>query len=414
MEVDVFGQDFAQVTKAAHIVQAKLQGIAGLEGVDLGVQEATPMFEFNIDREEAASLGVTYSDIASAIDTATNGNLASYYQELGFQYPIYVQEPVNKRKTAEQILDLPITPSASISPAGSGVSTASRTILLRQVATPKYVLGPNQITRINRQRYIAVTGRVSQGRSDSEIQAQISEAMNGLSLGNGIYWDYGTNQKRRGEEFSGLTLAVFMAIALIYIVLASQFESYVYPLIVLCSVPLCAIGVVLALFLTGRNFGLTAFIGLLMLIGIAVKNGILLVDYTNQLRSKGMPRDQAILQAGPTRLRPILMTSSAAILGMLPLAMQIGKGSETEAPLATAVVGGLFTSTALTLFVVPVVYTLFDDAARRFRKNDRDLAPAAMIGPSVSATGSVGRAKTQDEVGRPGMDVPPVGREFNE
>ena len=298
MEVDVFGQDYAQVTKAAHMVQSKMQGIAGLDAVDLGVQESTPTMEFNIDRDEAASLGVSYNDIATAIDTATNGNLASYYQELGFQYPIYVQEPEYARKTGNQLMTLPITPSsANSSPSVNGTGSPT-TITLGQVAQPMYVYTPNQITRINRQRYIAVTGRVSPGRSESEIQAQITKSLDGVNLGNGIYWQYGLTQQRRGEEFAGLGLAVFMAIALIYIVLASQFESYVYPLIVLCSVPLCGIGVVLALFLTGRNFGLTAFIGLLMLIGIAVKNGILLVDYTNQLRTKGMSRDNAILQAG--------------------------------------------------------------------------------------------------------------------
>jgi HAE1 family hydrophobic/amphiphilic exporter-1 len=142
---------------------------------------------------------------------------------------------------------------------------------------------------------------------------------------------------------------------------------------------------VLGLFLTGRAFGLTAFIGLLMLIGIVVKNGILLVDYTNQLRARGMPRDEALLTAGPTRLRPILMTTLAAMLGMLPLALGIGQGSEMYVPLATVVIGGLMTSTMLTLFVVPTVYTYFDDLGRRFRKEPRDLSRAHMVEPSVEA-----------------------------
>ncbi len=180
-------------------------------------------------------------------------------------------------------------------------------------------------------------------------------------------------------------LAVVLAVGLIYMLLASQFESFVHPLTVLLSVPLSAIGVILALFLTGRAFGLTAFIGLLMLVGIVVKNGILLVDYTNLLRSRGMPRDEAVLTAGPTRLRPILMTASAAVLGMLPLAIGLGKGSETQAPMATAVVGGLITSTLLTLFVVPTVYTLFDDLARLFRKDKLDLAAPELVEPSVEA-----------------------------
>src|SRR5437016_11538464 len=167
--------------------------------------------------------------------------------------------------------------------------------------------------------------------------------------------------------------------------LASQFESFVHPLTVLLSVPLSAIGVVLALFLSGRAFGLTAFIGLLMLVGIVVKNGILLIDYTNVLRGRGMNRDEAVLTAGPTRLRPILMTTCAAVFGMMPLAIGLGRGSETQAPMATAVIGGLITSTMLTLFIIPTVYCLFDDLARFFRKDERDLHPAEIVEPTVEA-----------------------------
>ena len=160
-------------------------------------------------------------------------------------------------------------------------------------------------------------------------------------------------------------LAVVLAICIIYMLLASQFESLIHPLTILLSVPLAATGVLLALFLTGRAFGLTAFIGVLMLVGIVVKNGILLVDYTNVLRGRGMERNEALLTAGPTRLRPILMTASAATLGMLPIALGFGKGSEIQGPMATAVIGGLITSTALTLFVVPTVYAILDDGLRR-------------------------------------------------
>src|SRR5439155_7017024 len=153
------------------------------------------------------------------------------------------------------------------------------------------------------------------------------------------------NPKGEDEELSGMWLAVVLAICLIYMLLASQFESFVHPLTVLLSVPLCAVGVILALFLSGRAFGLTAFIGLLMLVGIVVKNGILLVDYTNVLRGRGVPRNEAVLTAGPTRLRPILMTTMATIFGMLPMALGLGQGSETLVPMPTAVIGGLATST---------------------------------------------------------------------
>jgi hydrophobic/amphiphilic exporter-1 (mainly G- bacteria), HAE1 family len=221
-------------------------------------------------------------------------------------------------------------------------------------------MGPSEITRQDRQRYIAVTGTPTD-RSPGEIQDDMQKALSGIHFPQGYYTDWGLNQKRRAEEFAGLGVAVVLAISLIYMLLASQFESFVLPLTVLLSVPLSAVGVILALFLTGRSFGLTAFIGLLMLVGIVVKNGILLVDYTNVLRGRGVSRNEAVLTAGPTRLRPILMTASATILGMLPIALALGKGSEVQAPMATAVIGGLATSTVLTLLVVPVAYTVFDD-----------------------------------------------------
>jgi len=376
MEVDVFGNDEDAVMNQSKAVMDQMRLIPGLQSVDLGVQEATPELQWTIDRDKANMLGVTFTDIANLLTTATSGTQANYYLENGFQYPIFVQVPESQRKTVDQLLKLPVFPSVKATNTNAPAATSTGPItqpLLSQVATPHYALGPNQLTRINRQRFIAVTGR-EQGRSESEIQADVQKALDKMDWKNGMSYQFGLNQKRRVEEFSGLGSAVFLAIALIYMLLASQFESFIYPLVVLTSVPLCAMGVLVGLFLSGRAFGLTAFIGLLMLIGIVVKNGILLVDYTSQLRGRGMPRDDAILTAAPTRLRPILMTSSAAILGMLPLAMGIGKGSETQAPLATAVVGGLTTSTMLTLFIVPIVYTMFDDLGKKLyqwrHKND--------------------------------------------
>ena len=212
--------------------------------------------------------------------------------------------------------------------------------------------------------------------------------MTGVTLPDGYYWDWGYNQKQQAQEFSGMALAIGLAIGLIYMLLAAQFESFVHPLTILCSVPVSSVGVLLALFLTGRHFGLTAMIGMLMLVGIVVKNGILLVDYTNLLRRQGMSRDAAVQLAGPTRLRPILMTSSAAILGMIPIALALGKGSETNAPMATVVIGGLLTSTFLTLFVVPVVYTVFDDLGRRFRRDDRDFSAPVLVEPTPAGVGT--------------------------
>jgi HAE1 family hydrophobic/amphiphilic exporter-1 len=375
IEVDIYGNDLTTLSRLGNEVIGRLSGISGLQNLDVNWEEAMPEIHWKINRDKALQLGVTFSDVADTIGAATNGQISSYYQEQGFQYPIIVQLPESSRKTVDELKNLAIHPS---------LPGATHDVLLQQVATPEYGYGPSQITRQNRQRYIAVTGQ-PEIRSTGDIQKDIEKAMAGMSLPSGYYWDWGTNLKQNAEEFSGMALAVFLAVALIYMLLAAQFESFIHPLTVLASVPLSAVGVILALFLTGRTFGLTAFVGLLMLVGIVVKNGILLVDYTNVLRGRGVPRDEAVLTAGPTRLRPILMTASAAILGMLPLATGLAKGSETQTPMATAVIGGLMTSTLLTLFVVPTVYTLFDDLSRFFRRDKRDLAPSEWIEPTVDA-----------------------------
>jgi len=383
MEVDIFGQDLDADTTKAREVMSVMQGVPGLESVDLSIQDSSPELRWTVDRPKAAQVGVTYADIANALGTSTLGTLSTYYQENGYQYPIYVQVPENQRKSIADEGNLPVKTIPGANP-----GDPPRQVLLKQVAHPEPGTGPNQITRLNRQRYIAVTGRVVD-RSESAVQADIQTAMDKVQFQNGMYWTFGDQQLRRAREFGGLGVTVLLAIALIYMLLASQFESFIYPLVVLCSVPLCTVGVILALFISNRAFGLTAYVGILMLIGIVVKNGILLVDYTNQLRGRGYSRDDALLTAGPTRLRPILMTSLCAILGMLPLALKLGNSSEMQAPLATAVIGGLSTSTFLTLLVVPVVYTLFDDLARKLRGNKRDLAPAEMVEPTVAATGPV-------------------------
>ncbi|HET6383800.1 MAG TPA: efflux RND transporter permease subunit [Armatimonadota bacterium] len=370
LEVDVFGDDLGTLSKISKVVMAKMRTIPGLENIDVNWDAATPEIQWTIDRQKALQMGVTFSDVSNTINTATNGTIASYYQEKGFQFPIIVQLPEADRKTIPEMENLTVTPSIGAPAMGSPL----KDVTLSQVATPHYGLGPSEITRQDRARYIAISG-VPQGRSPGEIQADLQKAMDSIKLPQGYHWDWGINQKRRTEEFGGMGLAIALAICLIYILLAAQFESFIHPLTVLTSVPLSAVGIILGLFLTNRSFGLTAMIGMLMLVGIVVKNGILLVDYTNVLRSRGMSMHEAVLVAGPTRLRPILMTASAATLGMLPIAIAIGKGSEINAPMATAVIGGLITSTFLTLLVVPTVYTLFDDLGHILKRRRSGVGP---------------------------------------
>ncbi len=359
IEVDIMGNDLGTLSSLSKDMMAQLQKVPGLQNLDVNWQESMPEIQWQVDREKASQLGVSFQDVADTLSTATNGTTSTYFQEQGFQYPIIVQVPEIDRKTIGGMANLIVTPSAGV---------AGRQILLSQVARSIFANGPSQITRQDRQRFIAVTGS-PQGRDTGAIMKDMQPILEGLqkSMPSGYYWDWGTNQKQMADEFGGMTLAIFLAIGLIYMLLAAQFESLLHPLAILFSVPMAATGVILAMFLTGRPFGLTALIGMLMLVGIVVKNGILLVDYTNTLRERGVPRDEAILTASPTRLRPILMTACAAILGMLPVALALGKGGEIQAPMATAVIGGLITSTALTLFVVPIVYSFLDDLAGRRR-----------------------------------------------
>ena len=357
VDVDIFGPDLNTLYSNALTMIDKLRDVPGLTNLDVNWLDATPEIQWKVDRDKAMQLEVSFSDVANTINTATNGATTTYYQEQGFEYPIIVQMPEKTRKTIDEMESLVVRSSAP---------GTSNDILLSQVATPIVTMGPSQITRQDRQRYIEVSG-TPQGRSSGDVQKDIQKILDAQPyLPTGYYWDWGVNQKRQAEEFGGMPIAIFLAIGLIYMLLAAQFESFIHPLTILFSVPLAVTGVILALFLTDRSFGLTAFIGVLMLIGIVVKNGILLVSYTNQLREAGMGREEAVLTASPTRLRPILMTACAAMLGMLPIAIGLGKGSEIQAPMATAVIGGLLTSTMLTLLVVPTVYTVFDDISNRF------------------------------------------------
>ncbi|MHB9023300.1 MAG: efflux RND transporter permease subunit [Armatimonadota bacterium] len=359
IEMNIFGNDLNTLSRLSRAVMGDLRDVSGLENLDVNWQESMPELQWKVDRQKAAQLGITFRDISDVLSVSTNGSTATYYQEGGYQYPIIVQLPEAERKTVDAMANLVVTPS--------GGGNGKQGVTLRQVARYTFAEGPNQITRQNRQRFISVTGIPSPERPISDIQRDVERAFEKVQFPSGYYWEWGTSQQQQAEEFTGLSLAVILAIAIIYMLLAAQFESLRHPLAIMLSVPLAVTGVILALFLTDRSFGLTALIGMLMLVGIVVKNGILLVDYTNTLRRRGIARNEAILTAAPTRLRPILMTAFATMFGMLPIALGLGHGSEIHTPMATTVIGGLLTSTLLTLFVVPVAYSFLDDLATRRR-----------------------------------------------
>ncbi|MHB1458682.1 MAG: efflux RND transporter permease subunit, partial [Armatimonadota bacterium] len=223
-----------------------------------------------------------------------------------------------------------------------------------------YSTGPTKIDRKNRQRKVSVTTDFLPGYKLTTMQKLVAEKIAAVDLG-GVTLNYGGEFQEMVESFIKLFGALILAMLLVYMLMAALFESLLNPLIIMLSVPMALVGAILAIIVTGESLNIISMIGIIMLIGLVTKNAILLVDYTNTLRRRGMERNPAILEAGPTRLRPILMTTFAMIFGMLPTALKLGRGSEMRAPMAIAVIGGLIISTLLTLVVIPVMYTLMDD-----------------------------------------------------
>ncbi len=367
LAIQIYGPDVNELYKLAQGVIPQLAQIPGVIRPDTNITPSQPEVDVTVDRRVAAQLGLSTGDIATIISTATTGTIASYWQTNGTQYPILVQYPPSQRRTLASLNQLQIMPNpaqtaVTTSVGGSALNAPSSqsltTVPLSGVAKIAIGQGPSQISRQNKQRRIDVTAPIV-GAALGDVVQQAQDIMQSYELPSGYRWQFGPAITQNNDTFGALTLVVILAIALIYMLLASQFESFLDPLVIMMSVPFALIGIVASLWLTHRAFGLTAFIGSLMLVGIAVKNAILVVEFTKQLRrDEGLSPREALMQAGPMRLRPILMTTLATLGGMLPIALGIEAGSETQAPLGTVVIGGLITSTMLSLIVVPTLYLL--------------------------------------------------------
>jgi HAE1 family hydrophobic/amphiphilic exporter-1 len=408
LDVQIYGSDVNTLyTIAQNQVIPKLAQIPGVTRPDTGITPSQPLLNVTVDRVRAASLGLSTQTISQTIDTGTSGSIASYLQINGTQYPIIVQLPASERRSYQSIADLQLpAPGAggaqiaggTIGGSGSLLSSSGSinpsqlyalpTVPLSDVATIAAGLGPSEITRQDKQREIDVTASVS-GAPLGAVIAQSQSVMNSIALPAGYHWQFGQAVQQQGQAFSSLGLIVLMAILLIYMLLASQFESLLHPIVIMVSVPLSIAGVVVALIVTHRAFGLTAFIGALMLVGIVVKNAILVVEFTNQLRRRGLQARDAVLQAAPLRLRPILMTTLATVGGMLPIASGIEAGSQTQAPLGTVVIGGLLCSTMLSLIVIPTLYLwVVNNVESRFAKRRAKREGRAHVGETPAPSGA--------------------------
>jgi hydrophobic/amphiphilic exporter-1 (mainly G- bacteria), HAE1 family len=362
--VEIRGHELDVSKRLAQDVKTLLDSTPGIADSRVGREEGRPEIAVRVDRDKAAILGLSVTGVANTIRTNLAGTQAAMFREAGNEYPIVVRLRQSDRNEIASVGDVLLsTPQGQVLPAKNVMVTAREQ-------------GPVQIERKNQERIQRVNAEVETTLSESvaAVQARLPEVQvpTGFSVG------FGNEVEEQAKSFRELQLVLVLAILLVYTVMASQYESLRDPFIIMFSIPLAAIGVVGALLLTDTPFSMQAYIGIIMLAGIVVSNAILLVDYANTLRHRDkMDIRTAIETAGHHRLRPILMTSVCTMLGLVPMSLGIGEGSELQVPLARVVIGGLLTSTLITLVFVPAMYTLFEEGwGAMFRRGAKTDAPA--------------------------------------
>ncbi len=369
IRVEIFGHDLQVAEALASEVESRLKNIRGVVNTETSIKESVPELRINLDRNRVADLGLSTAQIGQVISSSILGTVATRFREGGDEFDIRVQL-VKEARTNKTDIDniLLLTPMG-------------KQIPLRAVATVDYSKAPKQIIREDQERLVTVDVDVA-GRDLRTTTSDIRKALRQLPIPNDFRIEIGGVAEEQQESFMYLGLALIVAILLTYMVMASQFESLLDPFIILFTIPLSFIGVALSLLVTGTELTVMALVGLVMLVGIVVNNGIVLVDYTNQLRNRGMELYEAIQQAGKVRMRPVLMTALTTIFGMMPLALGLGESGENWAPMARSVIGGLTVATVLTLIVVPVIYAVLETIAERIRLR-REARAAAKYGEAI-------------------------------
>jgi HAE1 family hydrophobic/amphiphilic exporter-1 len=371
---------YADLGAEAEKVLEQLKAVPGLVDFNTSFTAGRPEVRFAVDRQKAAELGLSTAQIGSTIRTLVNGQVVTTYRGDDNEADIRVLLDDRRGASVDDILNLSL-----LTPAG-------KLIPLRQVATPEEAAGPGQILRVDKQPTVRISANVA-GRPVPAAVAEVTALVGTIALPNGLIVKMGGTTEAQNEGFRSLGLAMLLSVIFIYMVLASQFNSFVQPLLIMIALPLAIVGALLALLATGWALDMTAFIGFIMLMGLVTKNSILLVDFANRERTKGLSAEQAMLRAGPIRLRPILMTSLSMILAMIPLVLGLSAGGEFRQGMSIAIMGGLVTSTLLTLLIVPVAYALVvgwqerwqtGRRARQAAKEAREEAAAAAAGTAAA------------------------------
>ena len=348
IQMEITGANVDEIVKVSEQVTAAIEKVPGVTNVKSSWEVGKPELRVSLDRLRAADLGVNVAQVASALRTSIEGDTNAKLRDQGEEYDIRIRLAKVDRQNVTDVGNIVVGKQEGLP------------VYLRDVAGISLAAAPNQISRKNRQRLVAVGANLAYGNSLANVQQSINKALAQIPTGSTNIRVGGTSDIMN-ESFGYMVSALFLAIVLVYLLMSALFESFITPMVIMFALPQAMIGALLALMLTGKTLSIITMIGIIMLIGLVTKNAILLVDYTNTLRSRGKKREEAILEAGPTRLRPIMMTTLAMVGGMLPTALAMSKGSEMRAPMAIAVMGGLLLSAMLTLLVIPTAYTIVDD-----------------------------------------------------
>jgi HAE1 family hydrophobic/amphiphilic exporter-1 len=357
IQLAMVGKDTTTLLETAERVKQLISQIPGVKDTDLSWSAGKPELQVVVDRERATRLGVSLTEIALALRTAYEGDTSVKYREGGQEYAIRVRLDEADRQRVSELSNLVV----------SYVQGAP--VYLRDVATIRLDEGPTRIERADRQRRVMVLANIMPGYSLGNLRVQIDNLLrqqNVIPPGVRVSW-FGEGEVL-AREGAYMMQALLLSFILVYLLMVALFENWLYPFIIMFSQPQALVGALLALIVARSELNIVSMIGIIMLVGLVGKNAILLVDFTNTLRARGLSREEALQQAGPIRLRPILMTTAALVLAMVPIALAVGRGSEFRAPLGIVIIGGMLVSTLLTLVVIPCMYTVMDDLTQNLRR----------------------------------------------
>lgn len=368
--VSLSGPDLNVLQKLADLVVEEVSSVDGTRNVQNTLDRTTPQFNLTINRDAAAHYGVSLREVMTALRTAYQGNVATQFSTGNSQISVLLKYPNEFTNKIENFNNITInTSSGALVP-------------LNQIAHVEPGAGPAQIRRQDQNRVATVQASVF-GAAVGDVQAQVKAKIDAIQPPDGYQLKMGGQATQQNSAFKDLSFMLILSVVLVYMVMASQFESLYGPFVIMFSLPPTFVGAILGLLVTHRTINMNSIIGMIMLVGIVVNNAIVLVDYTNQLRKRGMPLFDALIEAGQVRLRPILMTTGTTVLAMLPLVIGFGEGAETQASMATVVAFGLVLSTMITLVLVPVVFTLLDGGAGAIKRSFRRLFKRPPNKPSL-------------------------------